>query len=67
MGHAIGWQRDNVLGIYAHGLFEAAAAMRALFGAAPRSLDSVFDGLADFIDQHFQPGALLKLLEPRHL
>jgi adenosylcobyric acid synthase len=64
-GEAIGWQRDNVLGLYAHGLFESASALRAFFGVAPRSLDSVFDGLADFIDQRFEPGALLRLLEPR--
>ena len=61
-GEAIGWQRGDVLGLYAHGLFESPAVMRALFGAAPRTLDSVFDGLADFIDRHFEPGALMRLL-----
>ena len=60
-GEAIGWQRGNVLGLYAHGLFESAPVMRALFGAELRTLDSVFDGLADFIDHHFEPGALLRL------
>lgn len=63
-GDPIGWQRDSVLGLYAHGLFESPAAMRALFGAEPRTLDSVFDGLADFIDRHFEPGVLLRLLDP---
>ncbi len=57
-GHAIGWQRSNVLGAYAHGLFESEAVTRALFSAGIRSLDTVFDGLAEFIDLHFQPGVL---------
>jgi adenosylcobyric acid synthase len=60
-GEAIGWQRGNVLGLYAHGVFESPAVMRALFGDAPRTLDSVFDGLADFVDRHFLPGALQRL------
>ena len=63
-GAPIGWQRANVLGISAHGLFESSAALRALFGTEVRSLDTVFDGLADFIDQHFQPGFLHQLIRP---
>ena len=63
-GEAIGWQRGSVLGVYAHGLFESADAMRALFGIGVRTLDSVFDGLADFIDQHFEPGVLPRLIQP---
>jgi adenosylcobyric acid synthase len=49
------------LALYAHGLFESPAVMRALFGAAPRPLDRVFEGLADFIDSRFEPGVLLNL------
>ncbi len=60
-GEPIGWQRGNVLGISAHGLFESAAVMRRLFGVPPRPLDDVFDGLADFIDQRFAPGVLDRL------
>ncbi|HEX4407042.1 MAG TPA: cobyric acid synthase, partial [Polyangia bacterium] len=60
-GDAIGWQRGSVLGLYAHGLFESPDVMRALFGAATRPLDDVFDGLADFVDRHFDPGALMDL------
>ena len=63
-GEAIGWQQGSVLGAYAHGLFESAEALRALFGVEVRSLDAVFDGLADFIDSHFEPGALMRLLTP---
>jgi adenosylcobyric acid synthase len=57
-GEAIGWQRGNVLGLYVHGLFESPAALQALFGREARALDGVFDGLADFVDRHFEPGAL---------
>lgn len=64
-GEVIGWQQGSVLGLYLHGLFESAAVLRALFGAQVRPLDSVFDGLADFIDGHFNPGSLMGLLEPR--
>ncbi len=64
-GDAIGWQQGSVLGVYTHGLFEAPGPMRALFGAEPRPLDTVFEGLADFIDARFEPGSLRRLIE-RH-
>ena len=51
---AIGWQSGTVLGVYAHGLFEDAAVMRALFGAQVRTLDACLDGLADFVDAHME-------------
>ncbi len=60
-GDPIGWQRGGVLGIYAHGLFEAPEVMRALFGVTTRPLNDVFDGLADFVDRHFDPGSLTDL------
>jgi len=61
-GEAIGWQAGHVLGVYAHGLFEQPALLQALFGQSVRPLDAVFDGLADFIDLHFQPGRLAGLI-----
>ncbi|MEJ8856452.1 cobyric acid synthase [Variovorax robiniae] len=63
MEDGLAWQNDegNVLGIYLHGLFEDAAALHALFGATTPTLDSVFDGLADYIDQHFDTGVLRSL------
>jgi adenosylcobyric acid synthase len=60
----LGWQnpQGNVLGVYLHGLFEDPAAMHALFGVEVSTLDSVFEGLADFIDRHFQAGVLRGLV-----
>jgi adenosylcobyric acid synthase len=63
-GQAIGWQRGQVLGVYAHGLFESSAVLQALFGASVPTLDAVFDGLADYVDRHFDPGVLGGLLQP---
>ena len=64
----LGWinPRGNVMGIYLHGLFEDANALQALFGAQLRgpvpTLETVFDGLADYIGAHFEPGVLQDLL-----
>ncbi len=53
----LAWQnaRGNVLGLYVHGLFEDAAALRALFGADVPTLDAVFDRLARGVDEWFDP------------
>lgn len=53
----LAWQnaRGNVLGLYLHGLFEDANALRALFGAGVPTLDAVFDRLAHGVDQWFEP------------
>jgi adenosylcobyric acid synthase len=61
----LAWQnpQGNVLGCYLHGLFEDPAVLRALFGNEAPTLDSVFDGLAGFIDEHFAPGVLQALLD----
>ncbi|ACB34926.1 cobyric acid synthase CobQ [Leptothrix cholodnii SP-6] len=64
-GDTIGWQNGSVLGVYTHGLFESPAVLQALFGAGCRTLDSVFDGLADFAERHFSLGALAGLLSPK--
>ena len=64
MPEGLAWQntRGNVLGVYLHGLFEDPAVLRALFGIAAPTLDSVFTGLADYIEQHFEPGVLQGLI-----
>jgi adenosylcobyric acid synthase len=64
----LGWQNTtgNVMGLYLHGLFEDPNALQALFGAqlqgAVPTLDTVFEGLADYIEAHFAPGVLQDLL-----
>ena len=61
----LAWQnpQGNVLGLYLHGLFEDAAVLHALFGAKAPTLDSVFDGLADFIDAYFAPSVIPDLIQ----
>ena len=63
MPDGLAWQNSagNVLGVYLHGLFEDERVLHALFGAAAPTLDSVFNGLADFVEQHFEPGVLQSL------
>ena len=64
MEPALGWQNaaGNVLGIYLHGLFEDPAVLHRIFGARVPTLETVFDGLADFVDRHFAPGVLAGLI-----
>ena len=64
----LAWQNaaGNVLGLYLHGLFEDPAALQALFGrhgAQVPTLDTVFECMADFIAQHFEPGVLDALIQ----
>jgi adenosylcobyric acid synthase len=61
---SLGWQNraGNVLGVYLHGMFEDPAVLQALFGATTPTLESVFDGLADYIDQHFEKNFLNSLI-----
>jgi adenosylcobyric acid synthase len=60
----LGWHsaNGNVLGVYLHGLFEDPAVLTRLFGASTPTLETVFEGLADFVERHFAPGVLAGLI-----
>lgn len=62
----LAWQNaaGNVLGCYLHGLFEDPRVLHALFGASAPTLESVFDGLAEFLQTHVEPGVLDALIQP---
>jgi len=63
-GQAIGWQHGNVLGVYAHGLFESPALLRAMWGATAPALDDSFELLADLAEKHLDRRLLDQLLSP---
>jgi adenosylcobyric acid synthase len=60
----LGWQNaaGNVLGVVVHGLFEDERILRALFGIGAPCLETVFNGLADFVEEHFDTGVLPGLI-----
>ena len=62
--HGLAWQNDagNVMGLYLHGMFEDSKVMHALFGAQTPTLDTVFDGLADYLDRHMDTNVLSGLI-----
>jgi len=61
----LAWQnsRGNVLGIYMHGLFEDPVVIKSLFGKEAKTLEVVFNNLADLIGQHIPKETLLSLIK----
>jgi adenosylcobyric acid synthase len=51
-----------VMGCYLHGLFEDPTVLHALFGAQTPTLETVFEGLADYLDQHMSADVLRRLI-----
>src|SRR5207247_5107383 len=59
-----GFAVRSVLGVTVHGLFEAPAVVAGLFGGRPaRSLDAVFDELADVAEERLDVSYLAALAE----
>ena len=61
-GQCIGWRQGPVMGLYLHGLFESEAVSTALWGDAAPLWSRVWDGLADHVDRHMHPDALMDLI-----
>jgi adenosylcobyric acid synthase len=61
-GQPLGWQAGNVLGVYAHGLFESPALVRALWGQGAPSVEDAFELLADQVDAHLDRRLLDRML-----
>ena len=56
----LGFVSGSVVGVAVHGLFENDAVAASLFGAAPeRTLDAVFDLLADAVEEHLDLDTVL--------
>ncbi len=62
---SLAWQSGDgqVLGTYLHGLLECPAVLHALFGAQVPTLETVFDGLADFLERHMDAAVLSRCIQ----
>jgi len=55
--------RDNVLGVYLHGVFEDPVVLKAFSGTMPTVLDTTLDRLANAVEEHLDTTWLLRRLE----
>jgi adenosylcobyric acid synthase len=63
VGDGLGYADGNLLGLYAHGLFESDEVLDAFTGIVPPPLDDTFDQLADLIDAHLDIAWLARCLD----
>jgi adenosylcobyric acid synthase len=63
VGDGLGCADGNVLGIYAHGLFESDEVLDAYSGIVPPPLDATFEQLADLINAHLDIAWLARCLD----
>jgi adenosylcobyric acid synthase len=62
VGDGLGYADGNVLGLYAHGLFENDGVLDAYTAIVPPPLDHTFEQLADLIDAHLDTAWLARCL-----
>jgi adenosylcobyric acid synthase len=63
VGDGLGYADGNLLGIYAHGLFESDEVLDAYTAIVPPPLDATFEQLADLIDAHIHTAWLARCLD----
>ena len=63
VGDGLGYADGNLLGLYAHGLFESDDVLDAYTGIVPAPLDDTFEQLADLIDAHLDIAWLARCLD----
>jgi adenosylcobyric acid synthase len=63
VGDGLGYATGNLLGLYAHGLFESDEVLDAFTGMLPAPLDATFEQLADLIDAHLDIAWLARCLD----